>query len=174
MTKRTSIHAVLLLGTFIAFTSCTREKPAAQASDGTEWLHGTTDERFRSVAKHLRGLDVTMMEMGYRYAELYFAGQDGNWQYAGYQLKKLQAAMSNGVERRPKRAQSAKVLEGPLAALREAIQSSDSKLFGDRFEGLTAACNSCHQMEQVPFMKVVPPTSRPSPLRFTQGSSEEP
>ncbi len=47
-----------------------------------------------------------MVETGYRYQELYWEGQDQNWDYAGYHLNKIKIAIENGLERRPKRAKS--------------------------------------------------------------------
>lgn len=51
-----------------------------------------------------------MVETGYRYQELYWAGQDQNWEYADYQIEKIKIAIENGLERRPKRAKSAEHL----------------------------------------------------------------
>lgn len=48
-----------------------------------------------------------MVEVGYRFTELYFAGKEHNWDYAKYQAEKIEVALRLGLERRPKRAQSA-------------------------------------------------------------------
>jgi hypothetical protein len=144
----------------------TGAQPPAKAapSEGTEWLlSGTTDERFARVARHLRGFDVAMAETGYRYGELYWAGQDKNWDYARYQAGKIRTAVANGVERRPKRAQSAQSLEIGLTGVEQAITARDPALFGERFTALTAICNACHEAEKVPFIHVRPPSVRGSP-----------
>ena len=40
------------------------------------WLaEGSTEQRFLKVARHFRGLDQAMIEIGYRYEELYWAGR---------------------------------------------------------------------------------------------------
>lgn len=133
-------------------------------SGGEAWLlEGTNDERFARVAKHLRGFDVAMVETGYRYGELYWAGQDQNWDYAKYQIEKIQTAIRNGVERRPKRGPSAQALDGVLPGVEEAIKAKDPALFAERFSVLTATCNACHQAERVPFIHVRPPSVRTSP-----------
>lgn len=165
------------LGLMLAFTAvaCSREPtdsaPASSLasdrsspSEGAAWLlSGTTDERFAKVAKHLRGFDVAMVETGYRYGELYWAGQDRNWDYAKYQVEKIRTAVQNGVERRPRRAQSAQMLDGALPGVEEAITAKDPVLFTERFNVLTATCNACHQAERVPFVRVRPPSVRMSP-----------
>jgi hypothetical protein len=164
----------------VVVCACSREPSAAATStaasaapsagapppeDAEAWLlDGTTDERFARVAKHLRGFDVAMAETGYRYGELYWAGQDRNWDYAKYQAGKIRTAVRNGVERRPKRAQSAKMLEIALPGVEEAIKAKDAALFAERFDALTATCNACHHAERVPFVHVRPPTTRTSPV----------
>jgi hypothetical protein len=169
--------ALLLAMSFIG--ACSREpsasatnaeQSAASAASGkpsgeAAWLlDGTNDERFARVAKHLRGFDVAMAETGYRYGELYWAGQDQNWDYAKYQAEKIRTAIRNGVERRPKRAQSAQMLDGALAGVENAITAKDSALFAKQFDALTGNCNACHHAERVPFVHIRPPTIRLSPV----------
>lgn len=141
--------------------------PGASSSVPAEarWLlEGTNDERFARAAKQFRGFDVAMVETGYRYGELYWAGQDRNWDYASYQVEKIRTAVKNGVERRPKRGPSAQMLEGALAGVQEAITAKDPALFAERFSALTANCNACHQAERVPFFHVRAPSVRASPI----------
>lgn len=146
-----------------ASTSAPPADPGTQ-SEGAAWLlAGSGDERFTRVAKHLRGFDVAMVETGYRYGELYWAGQDENWAYATYQVEKIRTAVSNGVERRPKRARSALALEVALVNVEEAIERRDAPLFLTRFNALTSTCNTCHEQERVPFIHVRPPSARISP-----------
>jgi cytochrome c556 len=144
----------------------TSEPPAANVPPEAQWLlAGSNDERFARVAKQLRGFDVAMVEVGYRYEALYWAGKDANWGFADYQAKKIRTAIENGLERRPKRAPSAKMFDGPLAATEKAITASDAAAFASAFDTLTATCNACHQAERVPFITIAPPTVRASPVR---------
>jgi len=159
----------------LALAACSREptEPApapaqsagpAALAEGAGWLlSGTSDERFARVAKHLRGFDVAMVEIGYRYGELYRAGQDDNWEYAKYQVDKIRTALKNGVERRPKRGPSAQILDPALRRLEEAMVARDPALFNERFTALTATCNECHRVEEVPFVRVRPPVVRAAP-----------
>lgn len=138
----------------------------AAAPTGGEWITGGTEDRFATVGRHLRGLDVAMVEVGHRYAELQFAGLDRNWDAAAYQAMKIRLALELAVERRPKRrATMQPFLVGSLAALEQAIAARDGSRFDEGFEALTAGCNACHAAEQVPFFRVVPPAVRASVLR---------
>ncbi len=133
--------------------------------DGT-WIRGDAGTRWTTVARHLRGLDAAMVEIGYRYQELYWAGTDSNWEYAEYQLKKIDLALENALERRPKRRASAEELfVSSSRELKRAIALKQRPEFDKRFAGMTAACNSCHVAERVASFHVEPPTGRQSPIR---------
>lgn len=144
-----------------------RERAAAPArppSDASAWLLSapTDDERFERLAKHLRGFDVAMVEVGYRYGELYWAGHDRNWEYAEYQLGKIETAVANGIERRPARADSARMLAGAIEPVRVTVRARDPAAFDTAFGRLTVTCHACHQAERVPFIHPLPPRVRAS------------
>jgi hypothetical protein len=137
----------------------------AEVPGGAEWLlTGSQDQRFVRVARHLRGFDMAMVETGYRYSELYWAGRDRNWGYAEYQLGKIETAIANGLERRPARAPSAQMLDGSIRGVRQAIEAEDGSAMDAALEQLTTTCNACHQAERVPFIRVAPPVVRLSPV----------
>lgn len=117
------------------------------------------------MAEQLRGFDVAMVETGYRYIELYWAGKEKNWDYARYQADKIKTTITHGLKRRPKRAASAQsFLEISLPQLTEAIVRKDSNAFADRFQVLTHSCNACHAMENMGFIKISQPRHRLSPV----------
>lgn len=138
------------------------EEPSRQEG----WLRGSTDERFEQVEKQLRGLDKSMVEVGYRFVELYFAGKDGNWPYADYQAEKIETAIRLGVERRPKRAASARYfLDEDLPAMRAALKKRNEAEFDRAVKSLRQACMRCHIREDVPHFMVQIPERRLSPIR---------
>lgn len=150
------------LGLVVLFIGCNREDQTRSVSGG--WLKGNPDEKFSTIANQFRGFDATMAEMGYRYIELYWAGRDGNWEYAGYQTKNIKSALTHGLERRPKKASSSQIfLEQTLPQMSETIASKDSAVFMERFDQFTQSCNACHVMEKVEFIKIKPPLHRISP-----------
>lgn len=158
------------VGALILVLGCTEPNGGASepvdVGGGAAWLlEGSDTERFARVARHLRGFDVAMVEVGYRYSELYWAGQDENWGYAEYQLGKIRTAIANGVERRPARAASARMIEAPLASVERAITTRDRAAFDRDFDQLTSVCNACHVAERVAFVTVAIPTQRVSPVR---------
>ena len=149
---------VILLTVF----SCNENPKSAQGN----WIKGTEQEKINTIEKQFRGFDNAMVETGYRYQELYWAGQDENWEYADYQLEKIKTAIENGLERRPKRAKSAEhFLNYVLPEMQKSISSKDTVIFNKGFKMLTTNCISCHAMEKVPFFTVKTPTERQSPIR---------
>jgi hypothetical protein len=145
----------------------------ASSAAGGEWLRGDVDSRFALVAKHLRGFDMAMVEVGYRYTELYWASRDRNWDYAAYQLGKIETAVANGIERRPQRAPSAQMLAGAVAQVRTAIGGRDGFALDAAIGSLTATCNTCHRAEKVSFITVAPPNIRVAPVHAVSAGPEE-
>jgi len=158
--------AVFAISIFFLFVfSCNVQNADKPAGPGG-WLKGNVDEKFETIAGQLRGFDVAMMETGYRYQELYWAGRDENWDYAKYQLEKIKLSIENGLERRPKRAKSAEhFLSNVLPEMQKTVEAKDTAAFNRNFEILTVNCNNCHAMEQVPFFTVKTPVERQSPIR---------
>lgn len=133
---------------------------------GGEWHKGSVDDRFSQVEKQLRGFDKTMVEVGYRFTELFFAGKEHNWDYAKYQAEKIDVAIRLGLERRPKRAQSAQFfLTDEIPAALEAIESKDDEVFQKGMDRLRSSCMKCHNLEKVPYFTVEFPEHRASPVR---------
>jgi hypothetical protein len=137
-----------------------RNAEARPAATGT-WLDQTGDPHDEVIARQFGGMSAAMLEIDHRYAELYFAGQDGNWEYAEHQVEHLQEAMDLALERRPARAASARAyFYPPLDRLEEAISRADAEAFHAAFSELRTACNSCHEAEGEGFMRVGVPTQR--------------
>lgn len=131
-----------------------------------KWLKGSTEDQIKSIENQFRGFDKTMIEIGYRYEKLYWAGQDENWEFASYQLDKMNTAIEDGLERRPKRAKSADFfLTEVLPIVDQAIKEKDTVTFNKSFKNMVINCNSCHLKEEVPFVHVKMPVSRLSSIR---------
>ncbi|MBC8327710.1 MAG: hypothetical protein H8E31_03085 [Planctomycetes bacterium] len=151
---------------FVALLTLAALLPAC--SDGPVgkdgWLRGDTQAKLDTVAKHLRGTDLAMIEIDHRYHELWWAGVDENWEYAEYQLEKIEYALRNALERRPKRAESAKVFLSTMPAFRQPVLNRDAEVFRGIYSQMTALCNACHELEVLGHMWVEPPTERMSSI----------
>lgn len=122
------------------------------------WIQEKDPEKFKLIENQFRGFDVSMVEIGYRYQELYWAGKENNWEYAKYQTEKIELSIKNALIRRPKRKNSSKYfLDNVLAEIKKIINKKDSKKFEISFNNLTNGCNTCHLQEKVPFFKINKP-----------------
>lgn len=146
----------------IVFFACNQKAEVVQGN----WIKGSEQQKLDAIEKQFRGFDNAMVETGYRYQELYWAGQDENWDYATYQLEKIKIAIENGLERRPNRSSSAEhFLNFALPEMKSAIAYKDTTQFNAGFKTFTINCNSCHAKEQVTFFNVSLPTYRTSPIK---------
>lgn len=153
---------ILVLSAILFFSACNQKQETAQGN----WITGTEAEQIKTIEKQFRGFDNAMVETGYRYQELYWTGQDENWEYADYQLEKIKVAIENGFQRRPKRVKSGEhFLNYVLPEMHKSVESKDTIVFNKSFQMLTTNCVSCHAMEKVPFFTVKIPTERQSPIR---------
>ncbi|WP_196888541.1 hypothetical protein [Aureivirga sp. CE67] len=152
----------------IIFISCTNSKEQHLPVEG-RWIKGSEQEKIKIIEKQFRGLDKAMVEIGYRYQELYWGGQDKNWDYANYQLKKIKKALKLGLQRRPNRAKSAEhFLNNVIPEMKKAIDAKDKNLFNEKIEFMRNSCTACHAYageESYPSFKVGIPTDRQSPIR---------
>lgn len=155
---RYKFKGALLVGTLFLGAACINQK--AEFS----WLEGSQNVKLQQIEEQLGGLSQTMMEVGYRYSELYWAGQDENWQYAMYQVEHMEEAIKLGLTRRPLRAASAEMIFPVLNQVESAIKKKQLVGFEQAFEQLTASCNSCHVAENVASFIVAPPQQRISPI----------
>ena len=124
------------------------------------------DKQIEAIDRQLRGFDMAMFEVNYRYTEMYFAGIEGNWDYALYTGEKIAWAIQNGFERRPKRRANAEEIffKEAFPQVLEAIRKKDIALFKDRVDALRGACNACHTAEKVGFIHVGIPSIKQTPL----------
>jgi len=131
------------------------------------WLKALpADKQIEAIDRQFRGFDMAMFEVNYRYTEMYFAGMEGNWDYALYTGEKIAWAMQNGFERRPKRRANAEELffKDVYPKVLDAIRKKDIALFKQRVDVLRNACNACHTAEKVGFIQVGNPSIKQTPL----------
>lgn len=154
---------VLVVAT--VFFSCQpKENTSSVGLDG--WLKGSTDEKFDELADQQAGFGRAMMEVGYRYQELYWAGMEANWGYAEHQLEEIHEVIELALVRRPLRAASAQAfMEHSLPEMEKVVAQQDTVLFAKAFVAFTANCNACHIRENMPYINVEIPQMRLSPVR---------
>jgi hypothetical protein len=138
-------------------------------STKSNWLMDTnsSDARFKKIEKQLRGFDLAMVEVGYRFNSFYFAIKDKNYPLAEYQWDKIKKAIENGIERRPKRETNSKTmfLNTQYKSMKKLLVKQESKQIWEEYNRTKQTCNACHVAERVPFIEVIDPQYRWQPIR---------
>jgi hypothetical protein len=151
--------AILLAGALVGACGT----PAQPHAGEQTWIEAGAGTEAEVLTRHLRGLDVAMVEIDYRFAETYHAGADGNWPYAEYQAAKLRLAMDLALERRPGRAASARAFFYPaLERVQAAVAEQDGTAFMAGMTAFAESCSGCHIAEDVPTFGVAMPPQRRS------------
>jgi hypothetical protein len=95
--------------------------------------------------------DLMIATIQPRHERLWQAEQDGNWEFAAYELGNLRGAFDRLGRAHPSEHEISfpdmitSVTAQPFKELNSAIQSKDGTAFAKAYVDLTAACNSCHQ-----------------------------
>ena len=115
------------------------------------------------------GLGEIMGMNQIRHEKLWFAGANGNWPLAAYELDELQEGLDDAVKYHPTHDKVPEPLgrlvprftSSPLQQLRQAVEAGDKAAFGKAFDALTAGCNGCHEAASFGFNVVKRPASPP-------------
>ena len=113
-------------------------------------------------------LGEQMLAIQIRHARLWFAGNAQNWTLAAFELQEIKEAFDAVVEQNPEHAifqpqRLADILpamtKAPVATLRDAIDHGNKKEFEQAYDGLSAACTSCHKAAGNDFLVIQRPTA---------------
>jgi len=112
------------------------------------------------------GLGEIMTLNQMRHAKLWWAGDARNWDLAAYELDELQEGFDDVVRFHPTHKDVAlplselvpKIMTEPMQQVRQAVESKNHEVFVAAYDGLTKACNSCHQATRFGFNVVKRPT----------------
>ena len=116
-----------------------------------------------------------MADVGYHFANLWFAGEKENWPLAAYFLRQTRTNVQWAVEVGPmyKTTTGSEVdLKGifdsvnntMLAALDKAIQNKDAAGFQAAYRQTLAGCYACHVAVEKPFLRVQIPEAPPAAI----------
>lgn len=115
------------------------------------------------------GLIEFMTFVQIRHAKLWLAGNAGNWELADYEIDELKEVLENAAKHVPdyKGSPVGKMIETmampPMEEVEKAINAKDRIKFTAAFDKLTAACNTCHQAANRPFIVIQRPANSAFP-----------
>jgi hypothetical protein len=148
---RSIIAALLLLA--LVDPTCDARAETADASKGA----------------YAPGLAEIMIMTQIRHAKLWLAGDLRNWDLADYQIDELKEGLEDVVKYFPsyKDIPVGQMIEAtittPIGEVESAIKARDRARFVAAYDKLTAACNTCHQSANRPFIVIQRPTASAFP-----------
>ncbi len=115
------------------------------------------------------GVADIMIATQVRHAKLWLAGEARNWDLADYEIDELKEGLEDIVKYFPvyKDMPVGQMIEAtamaPIKEVEAAVKAKDRARFTAAFDKLTAACNTCHQSSNRPFIVVQRPTGSAFP-----------
>jgi hypothetical protein len=117
----------------------------------------------------------TMTDVGYQFANLWFAGKEKNWPLADFFLNESRQHIAWTIRIRPVRKDSAGnsvdlksifdvISNGPLKNLTESIKNKDEARFEATYKQMLNGCNSCHVASDKPYLHLIVPQSPPQTI----------
>jgi len=139
---------------------------AVTASAQNDWRkNAPTDQKIEKLVKVMPGAATLMIEMGFRYQNLYWAAKQGKWEFSAYQREEMEDLLKTLMITRPKRAKTAEVfLKTGFAGLEPALKTRDGRRFEAGFETMRQACMTCHAQNAHAFIELPLPKRAFSPV----------
>ena len=161
--------ALILAGLCVGCSSPDAGRLAALESRVSELEKQPTSAAVAARASFAPGLGEIMGLNQIRHDKLWFAGQNGNWPLAAYELDELQEGLDDAVKYHPTHEKVPEPLEqlvprytsSAMQQLHAAVDGRDKIAFAKAFDALTAGCNECHTASSFGFNVVKRPTSPP-------------
>jgi hypothetical protein len=133
-------------------------------------IHGGTALAESSNSKsYSPGVADIMIATQVRHAKLWLAGDARNWELADYEIDELKEGLEDIVKYFPvyKDVPVGQMIEAtimaPIAEVEASVKARDRAKFVSAFDKLTAACNTCHESSNRPFIVVQRPTASAFP-----------
>ncbi len=117
----------------------------------------------------------SMTDVGYQFANLWFAGKQKNWPLADFFLNEARQHIVWTIRIRPVRKDAEGnpvdlkgifdvVSNGPLKALTQAIQDKNDAEFAESYKKTLDGCYGCHVASGKPYLRLVIPQTPPQTI----------
>jgi hypothetical protein len=112
--------------------------------------------------KNLPRLADIMTAIQFRHLKLWTAGQQQNWELAGYELDLVKAGLMEAITFYTDiPVTNVTMVDAPLKSIDSAIVARSSAGFAKAFNELTVGCNACHQSIDRGYIAVTVPATSP-------------
>jgi hypothetical protein len=109
------------------------------------------------------GLGEFMVSIQLHHSKLWFAGKNGNWELANFELGEIRETLEDieHFNRDRPEIKDLPIIFSPLDSIRSAIGKRDLTAFSRSYNSLTNSCNNCHQVTKHGFNKIKIPEMPP-------------
>jgi hypothetical protein len=177
--RRFHLYFVLMIGVFLgaagqAFLATFAPPAHAQATKSAPDL-ATLAAEIEAIKGKLPDQAHAMQDVGYHFSNLWFAGQQQNWELANFYWSETRSHLRWAARIIPVRKDNAgKDVDvqdlltgfenGPLKNLQDAIAAKDKSLFEQRYRSALETCYSCHKTADKPFIRPQVPSQPETPI----------
>ena len=156
-----SIQLKILIRYFTTIISLFLLLSCNQQADKTRQLQAQIDSLRYNAYKP--GLGEFMSSIQVHHNKLWFAGINGNWKLADFEMGEIDEALEN-IQKfntdRPE-VQSIAMINPAIDSVKNAIKQQDQQLFKSAYTLLTSTCNNCHKATAHEFNVITIPANPP-------------
>jgi hypothetical protein len=130
---------------------------------GPEWQRQIDSLRYKINNAYSPGVGEFMSSIQMHHAKLWFAGKNGNWELANFEMEEIQESLDD-IQKYCADSTSIKPLPmiyPPLDSVRRAISEKNIETFKTGFNLLTNTCNNCHKAANHAFNVIRIPDTPP-------------
>lgn len=104
-----------------------------------------------------------MSSIQMHHAKLWFAGKNGNWELAEFEIGEIQESLDDIKKYNQDRPEIKEIpmIDIPMDSLKAAITAKNAEQFKNSFNLLTNTCNNCHSITKHGFNKIKIPDTPP-------------
>jgi hypothetical protein len=143
---------------FVLLIACNqKEDPVARMERQMDSLNKRIDSIYTP------GLGEFMVSIQLHHAKLWFAGKNGDWELANFELGEIQESLDDIKHYNKDRPEikDLPMIDSPLDSLKSAVFKKDPEAFTRSYILLTNTCNNCHQVTKHGFNKIKIPDAPP-------------
>jgi hypothetical protein len=154
------MNKALLLLVSLALASCSQHNPKM------EIMQSHIDSLEKNLADTYKpGLGEFMSGIQMHHAKLWFAGTEGNWPLADFELGEIRESIDDIRKYQSDRIEVKTIgmIDAPLIAIDSAVKQKDIAAFKTSYSLLTNTCNNCHRTNNFGFNVIKVPDAVPVP-----------
>jgi hypothetical protein len=142
------MKAIILFIFVLAFTSCIQpDKKVVELQSQIDSLQKKLENSYKP------GVGDIMIGIQMHHAKLWYAGTNGNWKLAKFQIHEIEEAIEDIQNFHPDtpESQGMAILNNSVENIESAISRGNAYDFKIHFSILTNNCNTCHHANKVEF-----------------------